>query len=765
MSRFADLRTILAPRRLLPGLTAGAVAALLAVVIEISLAALIFSGPLASHVGTGIGFLLFGGGVFALVGALTSSYPGTVSVAQDSPAAIAAVLAAAMLQRMPPSVPPEARFATVVTAIALTTILTGVVLLVLGAFKLGGLVRYIPYPVVGGFLAGTGWMLVRGALGVMVDVPLDVNHVPELFAGGMLLRWVPGILFALLLLFTLRRSSHFLVIPVALLAGAAAFYVTLAFTGTSLAEAEIQGWLLGPFPEGSLWQPLTPSLLSQVDWRAILPQVGSAATIVIISAISLLLNDSGLELTVHRDLDLDHELRSAGVANVIAGLGGSSAGYPALSLSALGYRLGATSRLVGLLVALGCGLVLVIGAPLIAVVPRVLLGGIIGLLGFAFLIEWLYDTWFRLSKLDYALIWLILLVMGFLGVLEGVGLGLVLAVILFVVEYSRSPVARHTLSGATYHSTVERPSLERQLIQAKGDWIYILELQGFLFFGTGHKLLKQIEERLNAPDLPTPHFIVLDFRQVTGVDASALLSLNKLQQKAQAKECVVLFTHLNPELERALRREVLTADTSSCWRIFPDLDHGVEWCEEQLLTVFAEVGLVSKARSARRKLDSASLQDGALRRLRDFMESEAPAAAPGVATTLDELVALGDYWERRTVDAGEVLLQQGEPVPGLFYLESGTATMQAEHGASRAVRLRKIGPGTVAGEIGLATDAPSPSSVVMETPGVVYYLSRAQIRRLEEVDPASALAFHRFIARFLGERLSDASRSIEALLQ
>lgn len=147
------------------------------------------------------------------------------------------------------------------------------------------------------------------------------------------------------------------------------------------------------------------------------------------------------------------------------------------------------------------------------------------------------------------------------------------------------------------------------------------------------------------------------------------------------------------------------------------------------------------------------------------MESEAPATAPGVATTLDALVALGDYWERRTVDAGEVLLQQGEPVPGLFYLESGTATMQAEHGTSRAVRLRKIGPGTVAGEIGLATDAPSPSSVVMETPGVVYYLSRAQIRRLEEIDPASALAFHRFIARFLGERLSDASRSIEALLQ
>lgn len=753
------------PRQLLPSLTAGTVALLISVVVEISLAALIFSGDLAPHVAAGIGFMLFGACVCALVAALSSSYPGTVSIAQDSPAAIAAVMVAAMLHRLPAAASPETRFATVVIALALTTILTGVVLVLLGTFKLGGLVRYIPYPVIGGFLAGSGWLLLRGAVGVMVDIPLDLAHLPQLFAGLTWLRWVPGIVFAVLLFLVLRRNSHFLVIPTALVGGAIVFYVILALTGTSFAEAKAQGWLLGPFPEGTLWQPLTPALLADVDWRAILGQVGSIATIIIVTIISLLLNDSGLEITAHRDVDLNRELRSAGVANIIAGLGGSSTGYPSLSLSALGYRLGANSRLIGLLVALGSGLVLVFGAPLVAVVPRVLLGGMVGLLGVAFLAEWLYDAWFRLSHLDYAIIWLILLVMSGLGMLEGVGLGLVLAVVVFVVQYSRTPVAKHTLSGATYHSTVERPSLERQLLQAKGNWLYILELQGFLFFGTGHKLLTQVQERLGAPNLPTPHFIVLDFRQVTGVDASALLSLSKLQQKAQARECVLVFTHLTAPLEQALRRDVLTATMETWWRLFPDLDHGVEWCEEQLLAIFAEVGLVSKSRLARRRLSTASLLDEALHKLRDFMESEAPAPASRGTGMLDEWVALDEYWERRTVGAGEMLLQQGEPVPGLFYLESGTATMRARSGTERAVRLRKIGPGTVAGEIGLATHTPSPSSVVMETPGVVYYLSRAKIDQLEESDPESAIAFYRFIARFLGERLTEANRSIEALLQ
>ena len=107
-------------------------------------------------------------------------------------------------------------FATFLAAIALTTLLMALILLVIGHFRLGGFVRYIPYPVVGGFLAGTGWLLAQGGLGVMLDIPLTIGNLPRLFAPDRLIAWLPGVVFGVALLLVLRRHQHFLITPGAL---------------------------------------------------------------------------------------------------------------------------------------------------------------------------------------------------------------------------------------------------------------------------------------------------------------------------------------------------------------------------------------------------------------------------------------------------------------------------------------------------------------------------------------------------------------------
>ncbi len=68
-------------------------------------------------------------------------------------------------------------FLTVVAATLVVTVLCGVVFLVLGRFRLGNLVRFVPYPVVGGFLAGTGWLLFKGGIYVASGVVLHSAHV------------------------------------------------------------------------------------------------------------------------------------------------------------------------------------------------------------------------------------------------------------------------------------------------------------------------------------------------------------------------------------------------------------------------------------------------------------------------------------------------------------------------------------------------------------------------------------------------------------
>ena len=121
----------------------------------------------------------------------------------------------------------------------------------MGHFRLGGFVRYIPYPVVGGFLAGTGSLLAQGGLSVMLDIPLSLGNLPRSSAPERLIAWLPGLIFGVALLLVLRRHQHFLITPGALALITGLFYGTLLITGTPVSEASAARLAAGSIPSRS----------------------------------------------------------------------------------------------------------------------------------------------------------------------------------------------------------------------------------------------------------------------------------------------------------------------------------------------------------------------------------------------------------------------------------------------------------------------------------------------------------------------------------
>lgn len=216
MNFVAEVKKELHPRLLLPSLTVGLLVSIMSIGTIVSLAALIFSGSLSSFLAGGIGLVLFGALVMGIVVALTTSLPGMIAIPQDTPAAILALVASGISFAMR-SAQPQAVYVTVLAAIALTSLLMALILLLLGRFRASGFVRYIPYPVVGGFLAGTGWLLAKGAFGVMLGMPLTLANLSLTFTIGKIVDWLPGVVFAIVLLLVLRRSHHFLITPAALI--------------------------------------------------------------------------------------------------------------------------------------------------------------------------------------------------------------------------------------------------------------------------------------------------------------------------------------------------------------------------------------------------------------------------------------------------------------------------------------------------------------------------------------------------------------------
>ncbi|MCX6081919.1 MAG: SulP family inorganic anion transporter [Chloroflexi bacterium] len=715
---------------IVPGLSAGLVVGVTELIFAISLGALIFSGQ-NSYVANGIGLILLGGLPPLLIMSLFSSYKGSLSMPQDASAAILAVMATGILQSMP-SASPREKFISVVAVVVVTTLLTGVVFILLGQFRLGSLVRFLPYPVIGGFLAGTGWLLVTGGIGVMSDVTFSFANPGALFQSDLLLRWVPGLVFGFIMLLILNRVSHFLVLPGMLLAIVLFFYGSAFFSRTPLAALSAQGWLLGPFVNGGLLQPMSLADFGLVHWGALLAQAGSMASIMLISTVSLLLNASGVELVVRQDLDLNRELRVGGWANVLSGLLGGCVTFLTLSTTTLSHRIGKGSRLTGLVVALMFCLPLFFGAAALSYVPKMMLGSLLIMFGFSFLYEWVYQSWFSFSRLEYAVILLILIVIATLGYLQGVGLGIVAAVGLFVVNYSRVSVTKHALTGAELQSRFTRSPNQRKILLEQGAKTFVLQLQGFIFFGTANKLLEQVSSRIAQPGETALQFLILDFAKVSGLDSTAMLSFSKMKQILHDRGISILVTGPSAEvLKQMVKGDFLSSDS-----IYPDLDHGLEWVENGLLK------------------DGNQFNEQTIP-LKEMFQQLLPSE-----TRLDELFV---YLEKREVRAGEYLMHQADLPDNIYFVESGQVTAQLEYPGKAPVRLETMKSGQVIGEIGFYLGKKRTAAVFAEEPATIYLLSAENLARMEQDTPEVASIFHQLIIQLLAERTTHLIRTVAAL--
>jgi len=725
------------PQNLLPSLTTGVVVGITEVIFAISLGGFIFSGKLAAYFPYGVGAALVTAVIVMIVTALTSRVPGVIGSTQDSSSVILAVIAAALVGAVGVT-STQGLLATILVTISLTTLLTGIVFLALGFFKLGGLVRYVPYPVVGGFLAGTGWLLAKGSFGIMTEYSLNLVNLPALFQPAQIIQWIPGVLFALVLFFGLRRIRHFLAMPAILLVSIALFYLALMVTGTSNETATTQGLLIGKVSGEAVWQPLALNNLLATDWSAVIGQSGNILIALTLSLVGLLLNTSALELAIKKDVDLNQELKAAGLANFLSGLGGGMIGYHALSLSTLTYRSGARGRLPGLVAGIICAVMLFAGSSLLAFFPKPLLGGLLLYLGLDFLVEWVFSSWAKLSQGEYAIVLLILIVIASTDFLIGVSVGLVAMVILFALNYSRINVVHLALSGAELSSNMERCAYHRRSLSNLGKHIYILELDGFLFFGTANTLLEQMRARVADVNQPKAFYIILDFNRVTGLDSSAVLSFAKGMNLAEAQGIILVLTHVSPRIKRQLELGGIS-EKETRLRFFIDLDHGLEWCEEQLLemeritTLHVPITLNSQlADSGFNKADTARLMP---------------------------------FLERLEIQKGDYLLHQGEDANELYFIEMGTVSVYLEVDASERVRLQTLGLGTTVGESCLYLDIGCTTSAIADSPVIAYRLTRSALSEMKAKEPELAATFHEFAARLLSERLAAITRTLEAVLK
>ncbi len=700
--------------------------AIVSAVFAISFAAIIYNGDLAPFFNRGIGLTLMGGAIVAVIGAVTLSYRGSIVQPQDAPAILIAGGSASLIASH--GLSGEALFATVACIVALSSLLTGVVALLVGQLRLAMFARYIPYPVLAGFLAATGLLLLMGGVSVAVEATPSFDTLALFGTAEAVIKWGSVCLAAIVIVWATRVFTGQLTLPIALIAVTIAFYVIILAQGLSLEDAQAAGFILGPFQQGSFLTGIDGDTLAQADWNAIVTQVPVIATIVAISLIGATLNASGLELEVGRDLDIDRDMRGVGVANIVSACAGGLPSYHLLGETVLAHRLGLVGVLAGFSSAVGCLAVLLLGGAALSVMPTGLFATIIAYLGVDLLYTWLWKERQNFRAADYFIVLLIPLIAITYSFLAAIALGLFLAFCLFVIAYAKLDVFRSQTTLATRRSFVERPDTQLQQLADLGQNVQIVELSGYLFFASAHMVRERIKVLLQETAQP-PHWLVLDFRHVSGLDSSTWHMMQKLADDCDAQGVQVVFCNI-ARLEAGGRQTGLRPSKALA---FDTLDLALEHVEDVLLSRAPVVDLPASGDIWRDI--SAVFPDG----------------------------ALAQFTETITASAGDVVIKRGAQSSYVYVLTEGQLSVSVPNQDGSTSTVAQIRSGFLIGEIAYYAGGVRSADVIAKGDVTLHRIDMQRLDAAEEQLPRAVAEVHKIIARHMASRLSRTTQLLRDL--
>ncbi len=718
----------------LGNIIAGALTGILLATVAVAIAALVFSGPLSTLILPGVVIALVSAIILNLVNLIWGQCRFIVLGPQDTFAVIAALLAASIVGDMPTS-DMSSIFVTVVVSLALMSLLLGIVMASLGVLRLGNIIQFIPYPVIGGFLAGTGILILLGASKVLTGMDPSMENIPKLFDHPTLLFWGPAFLYALFMLIVSEKTQNALLFPVLLALLVGLFYLFVLFSPLDMKKAMDMGLLLGPFQQGETLPMHAYAKLSSVNWTTVTNHMPDYFVAVILGCISLLLNVSSIEVGTKKDLKINSELKVSGIGNVFVGLLGGFGGYHLLGLTTVSHKLGVRSYLAPISMMAVCTLVLIFGISYLQFLPRMLMGSFLAFLGFYFVYQWLVLSFQKLAIYDYFIIIFIAFCIVYQGLISGVLLGIMAALVIFVIQYSRTIIVKNRLTGKAIKSKRERASYETNLLTQYGDEVYVLILQGYLFFGNVNIILHQVIDAIDDSNRPIK-YVILDFNAVSGIDISARYSFSKLSRYCIKNHVFLVYSGLSKESGRSMVSELRSYHLQYI-KQFPVFDEALNWCEEGLIKHYKRTS-------------------------REFVFANELATLFPRVQDIDSFIQCFIPCEYHKDD---IIYREGDPSDDMYIIEIGSVNVIVGGNANRTAVIKILGPGAIIGEMGLFLDIARSATVIAKEDCLVHRLTRSALQELEERDPTMAKSLYHGLFCILAKRLVDSNQLIKQLSQ
>jgi SulP family sulfate permease len=615
-------------------------------------------------------------------------------------------------------------------------LLGGLLQALFGMLRLGSLIKFAPHPVMAGFQNMAAVLLFLVQLGNVLGFEHNIRFTRVFAALGQarpLSVLVAALTFAAM--WNARRITT-KVPPILIGLGCGIVVYYAAFL---LGFGDMLGPVIGPLTASAAMRtvwidfsglPMAVPLESSIS--VILP--GALALAVIASIDALLCAKLTSQPGELRAGD-DRLLIRLGIANAVSAvLGGITSGInigPSLTNRAFGGR-SSMSVIVNAVAVLAAATLLF---PLLAYIPRAVLSAAIMVIAIQHIDPWTKQLAARLVTsgtpqrgaiaLDLGVSVFVSVLSIAVNVVSAVFIGIVVAVLLFVVRMSRSNV-RRLYRCDNVHSRRYRDPAELDVLHARGASVLVIELQGALFFGTADRLAQIVDSETAMGTTA----VLLELRRITEIDSTGARILGDIDT-ALAARGIKLALVLSGRTETAAR----LADIFRRDRFFPDIDRAIEWAEDDLLQNAGTGPALAFS------LDRLPL-------LRDF--------------TPEQIERLQPWLEPVAWSAGHVVFRHGDPGSAVYLVTQGRASVHLVHDDGD-IRLVTFAAGAVFGELALLDRGPRSATITVDEDLTGFGLSEASFSALCQKQPDIAIKLLSALGRELSVRIRYANVTIQQL--
>jgi SulP family sulfate permease len=420
-----------------------------------------------------------------------------------------------------------------------TVVLAGVLQIVFGVLKFGQYIRLVPYPVVSGFMSGIGCIIIAlqtarlfghepesgGTVPALLEIPGAVMD-PNLSAFAL------GALTLAIVFMWPKTWGRLLPAPLAaLLIG------TVAGLGLSAAP------VLGEVPTG-----LPAFIMPNFSTDAAFVIFEAAIILALLGSIDSLLTSLVADNMTRTRHDSNKELIGQGIGNMAAGFFGGIPGAGATMRTVANIRTGGLTRLSGMFHSVLLLSVIVVLAPIAALIPHAVLAGILVKVGYDIIDVGYLKRAHQGPRWDLLLMVIVLGLTVFVDLITAVAAGVVLASLAFVKQMADAQLKNFggELPRIPYDLSTEEDAL---LERVKKDHVTMFDFGGPLSFGAAADLGHHVRERVKKNDAAA---LVLDFTRVPFVDVSAARAVETITSDAEHVGKRVFISGMNDQVKDVL---------------------------------------------------------------------------------------------------------------------------------------------------------------------------------------------------------------------